>query len=93
MWAAVEQTLPQKQTKHCGNSGTVNDMCVSHYTQTGRDHNWHTRTQLWLAAAQGQLSTTQTESCQDLFRSRDSFWTRKKLLQIGIYIGDCVVKL
>ena len=46
--------------KHCGKSWTVSDMCVSHYTQTGRDHYRHTRTQLWLAAAQGQLSTTQT---------------------------------
>jgi hypothetical protein len=60
MWAAVEQTLPQKQPKHCGNSWTVTYMCVSHYTQTGRDHYRHTRTQLCLAAAQGQLSTTQT---------------------------------
>jgi len=59
MWAAVEQTLLQRQPKHCGNSWTVTDMCVSRYTQTGTDHFWHTRTQPWLAVAQGQLSTRQ----------------------------------
>ena len=83
MWAAVEQKLQQGKAKNFGNSWTVTDICVPHYKQTGRDHFWHTRRQLLLAAAHRPI-VNHTES--------ENVVSKMSVPRIAIRQGTIVLK-